>query len=265
MMNRNSAETARLEAAGYMQPGHRPRCGNCKDRQHDAADTKQTASLCTRHYAQVARDGLCGFFVPAEGAKVGAIVASRRGRSGRVDVHKDLLLMMAARPDGITNGQLADAANISSKAAGTKLGAYTKRLMLFAAKGKPTRWFATQQAADAWLAGPGKAELEQAARQAEQMRATKPLKAAKGEPKPGHTLLAKPKPGLDPTVKGNTTGHKPTGAATNPNNVQPQYGRHYTHDTRVQCAPDEQPYGAGFAASQPGINPMTNQPWEARA
>lgn len=34
-----------------------------------------------------------------------------------------------------------------------------------------------------------------------------------------------------------------------------------THDTRYQCAPGEQPWGAGFAAAGPGIDIETGRPW----
>lgn len=38
-------------------------------------------------------------------------------------------------------------------------------------------------------------------------------------------------------------------------------GTRYTHDPRYQCAPGEQPCGAGFAAAGPGIDITTGRPW----
>lgn len=39
-------------------------------------------------------------------------------------------------------------------------------------------------------------------------------------------------------------------------------GPAYTHDARIQCAPGERPYGAGFAAAGPGRNIETGRAWE---
>lgn len=38
-------------------------------------------------------------------------------------------------------------------------------------------------------------------------------------------------------------------------------GPSYTHDHRNQCAPGEQPYGAGFAAAGVGVDVLTGQGW----
>lgn len=39
-------------------------------------------------------------------------------------------------------------------------------------------------------------------------------------------------------------------------------GPSWSHDPRFQCAPGEQPYGAGFAAVKPGFDITTGRPWQ---
>lgn len=46
-----------------------------------------------------------------------------------------------------------------------------------------------------------------------------------------------------------------------PAGVKVQRGPSWTHDPRVQCAPNEQPYGAGFAAAGPGRDVTTGRAW----
>lgn len=46
-----------------------------------------------------------------------------------------------------------------------------------------------------------------------------------------------------------------------PPDVQVEVGPAFTHDHRVQCAPNEQPFGAGFAAAGPGIDITTGRGW----
>ena len=49
--------------------------------------------------------------------------------------------------------------------------------------------------------------------------------------------------------------------ATNPNGVLVQVIPSPTHDARYQCAPGEQPYGAGFAAVRIGRDLQTGEGW----
>ena len=41
-------------------------------------------------------------------------------------------------------------------------------------------------------------------------------------------------------------------------------GPDWTHDPRYQCAPGEQPFGAGFAAAGPGRDITTGDAWVAK-
>ena len=36
----------------------------------------------------------------------------------------------------------------------------------------------------------------------------------------------------------------------------------WTHDPRLQCAPDEMPFGAGFAAAGVGVDITTGRSWK---
>lgn len=260
MMDRNHEQALRLEAGGYMQPANRPNCANCL---HNQRGAYHQASHCQRHDAPVASQGLCSSHAPAASATIRPLKANRA--TGRGDPHINVALQLAARDDGITSKDFALATGASDKYASTRLRRIADRGALWPAKAlpAPTHWFLTEERAAQWLRHKGRALSGIAAQ--DRRNSGSRAKTAKGEPKPGHLLLAKPKAGKPAAVNGNTTGHKPAGEATNPNNVQPQYGRHYTHDVRIQCAPGEQPYGAGFAAALPGINPITNQPWERRA
>ena len=46
-----------------------------------------------------------------------------------------------------------------------------------------------------------------------------------------------------------------------PPHVKVQRGPSYTHDSRIQCAPGAQPFGAGFAAAGPGVDIETGKGW----
>jgi hypothetical protein len=258
MMDRTHAQAMRLEAGGYMQPANRPNCANCTSSQRGA---HHQAAHCSRHDAPVAAQGLCSSHTPDATATIRPLIASRN--VGRPDRDIKIALQLAARDDGITSSDFAQATGAAVKYASTRLRRIAERGALWPAKAlpAPTHWFLTEERAAQWLNHKGRALSGLAAQDRRSCAGKRP----KREPKPGIELLAKPKASKPATVSGNTTGHKPAGQATNPNNVQPTYGRHYTHDVRRQCAPGEQPYGAGFAAALPGIDPLTGQAWERRA
>lgn len=261
MMNRTQPQAVRLVDGGYMPPHTRPQCSNCS--QHQPGVRHQTG-YCAQLDAPVAGQGLCPAHVPGQASAIKPLNADRSAGL-RTDKHTNVALQLAAGEDGLTSLAFAQATGSTPKYSATRIKRIAKRGALWPAKAlpAPTHWFLTEERAAAWMATEGKRRSTKAAKERRTSTPSKPR--AKGEPRPGHTLLAKPKPGVEPAVKGNTTGHKPVGEATNPNNVQPQYGRHYTHDVRIQCAPDEQPFGAGFAAAGLGISPITGKGWEPRA
>jgi hypothetical protein len=65
-------------------------------------------------------------------------------------------------------------------------------------------------------------------------------------PDQGLPWVEKPKAEIKPTI---------------PAGLKVQYGPSYTHDPRVQCAPNEKPFGAGFSALPIGYSPVTGRPW----
>jgi len=68
---------------------------------------------------------------------------------------KDIIVKLAARPQGVTNGEVAEAAGLKSENAGGALSGGINSGWLFKAKRKleHTRYFGTQQAATDWLCG----------------------------------------------------------------------------------------------------------------
>lgn len=256
MMDRNFEQSLRLQVGGYMQPNRRPHCGNCAASQ---LGPYHRASHCTLHDAPVAAQGLCGRHSPAPSANIGPLRASRKG-CGKVDPHTNLALQLAALDDGATNANFATAAGVTPQVAATKLKRFVIKAMLWPAKvpPEPTHWFLTAERAAAWQARQASA----AAGQPAISRKVPARKFAKYAPAMPKSLAAGGQPA---PVTGVTTFAVLKGEPSNPNNVQPIYGRHYTHDIRIQCAPGERPFGAGFAAVRPGVNPMTGQAWEQRA
>lgn len=94
--------------------------------------------------------------------------------------------------------------------------------------------------------------------------------------KPFEDNPATPWRGKSPAVSGTHTkggaNGRATGARTSksdtrgvevivPPHVKVQRGPSYTHDARIQCAPGEQPFGAGFSAAGPGRDITTGKGW----
>ena len=52
----------------------------------------------------------------------------------------------------------------------------------------------------------------------------------------------------------------PPSAAAQPQPITRVPG--WTHDPRLQCAPDEMPFGAGFAAAGVGVDITTGRSWK---
>jgi len=73
--------------------------------------------------------------------------------------------------------------------------------------------------------------------------------------------IAKPRGSRQINLPGSRRPHAPKGEAVNPAGVKVTKMRSWTHDPRFQCAPGEQPYGAGFSAVGVGCDVVTGMEW----
>ena len=73
--------------------------------------------------------------------------------------------------------------------------------------------------------------------------------------------IAPPPRNQTPMLVGSTRAQKRPSETPAGRVVRITRGPSYTHDPRIQCAPGEQPFGAGFAAAGPGVDIETGMAW----
>lgn len=185
---------------------------------------------------------------------------------GRRDRGAVLALMraMAAGPEGLTNADLARRLDIAQTNIPGRINQAQRNGHLFRAdrKGYPLHWFDTAERARAWANLPPLHKPELAALPTD----------------PVGTILAKKKGpaaltkyAAHPTKRGMpapvTIPDTPqvSGPVTVPAWVVKSEGLSAGYDPRFQCGPNEQPYGAGFAAVGIGRSVTTGQGWGASA
>lgn len=133
----------------------------------------------------------------------------------------------AGRESGITCADIRAQFNMSTSAANEIASQLVKFERLFVVKipGVYRRYFATRSAADTWFARQVPVGVKPA-----------PVSI------PAHIL-------------------RPVGAENRPAGLRPSTAFNWSHDPRYQCAPGEQPYGAGFAAVGIGRSVLTGKAW----
>jgi hypothetical protein len=186
--------------------------------------------------------------------------------TGRRDRGAVLALMraMAAGPEGLTNAALAQRLDIAQTNIPGRISQAQRNGHLFRAarKGYPLHWFDTAERAAAWAAMPA---LHKPALQSLPTDPARTILAKKQGPAALTKYAAHPtKPGVPAPV------HIPdapqvSGEVTVPATVVVSRGLSAGYDPRRQCAPGEQPYGAGFAAVGIGRSVTTGQGWGASA
>lgn len=174
-----------------------------------------------------------------------------------------VLELLADHPEGLTSRVIADTTQVNEKAISSMLrrGDIHKTLSLF-----PPLYFTSAAAADAYKPPPKPEKppkiprLAKTPRPREHVKKPEPIelsparKAFNGAVSTfkERATLTTPKTAnarVNPD-QGGAWAPKPKAEvqATIPEGLQVQRGEAYTHDPRYQCAPDERPAGAGFAA-----------------
>ena len=161
---------------------------------------------------------------------------------------------LATYPGGVETATLAPGLGITSEAVSAILCKAAKKGLAWPIRsvGANNRsiWFLTDANRTAWLAGHPDVDpaLAHKAPRAgsKQPAVRKPRAVAKRGVAAGVTITKVPRSMVE---------------ATNPNGVKVQVCASPTHDCRVQCAPGEQPFGAGFAAVGIGHDLQTGNVW----
>lgn len=159
-----------------------------------------------------------------------------------------IVFSLCERPSGAGIKEVAQAIECSDADAAARLGAMIKRGHAFKVKRwREVRYFRTQELADAWdKANPDPRVLAQQAKQRAKLEKAVPVKKYWPLTLPG-------------TPKRVET---PTGPRiVFPDDVKVTKCPDYTHNHRFQCAPGEQPFGAGFSAVGIGRNVDTGRAW----
>jgi len=185
------------------------------------------------------------------------------GRRDRGDVLA-LMRAMSATPEGLTNAALAQRLDIAQTNIPGRINQAQRNGHLFRAArpGYPLHWFDTPERAAAWAAMP---PLHKPGLVAIPTGRAHTVMAKKKGPAALTKYAAYPtKPGMPAPVHIPDTPQV-SGEATVPASVVMAKGLSAGYDPRVQCAPGEQPYGAGFAAVGVGRSITTGQGWGASA
>lgn len=165
---------------------------------------------------------------------------------------------------GVTNPLLRHEGRCLGSIASSALAALTRLGEIHAAKvpGELTHWFASAELAARWrsrprptLHTPTQPSQQPRQRMAGAPRMQQPTDAQNA------TQVKRQHPVVRIARRADTTDaptHLPPG-------LQVQRAKAPTHDARYQCAPDERPAGAGFAAAGIGRDITTGQAWGQRA
>jgi hypothetical protein len=147
---------------------------------------------------------------------------------------------------GVTNKLLQHEALTCSNRAGTVLAKLTHTGEIHGAQvvGVPKHWFASAELAQRWLA------------------ITPPQ--PKATPTPRQQIVPLHRHRSPMVTLGKRASNVDTPANV-PAGLKVQRGPSQTHDARYQCAPGEQPYGAGFAAAGVGRDVTTGTAWGQQA
>ena len=162
---------------------------------------------------------------------------------------------LAMHPGGVETATLAPGLGITSEAVSAILCKFAKKGLAWPIRscGANNRsiWFLTEANRSAWLTG--HPDINPAL-------AHKPPRTSSRQP-----AVRKPRAVAKRGVAANVTIAKVPYRhveATNPNGVKVQVCASPTHDCRVQCAPGERPFGAGFAAVGIGHDLQTGKGWD---
>ena len=148
-------------------------------------------------------------------------------RRSTVNSRRAQVVAMVAANDGVTCADIRQHFEMTTSAANEVAAQLVRAGRLFVAKaeGMRNRYFTTRSAADTWLAR-------------QQVPGVVPAPVSI----PMHAL-------------------RPVGAENRPAGLRPSSSFNWTHDPRYQCAPGEQPYGAGFSAVGIGRSVITGKAW----
>ena len=175
-----------------------------------------------------------------------------------------LMRAMAAGPEGLTNAALALRLDIAQTNIPGRINQAQRNGHLFRAerKGYPLHWFDTAERAAAWAAMP---PLHKPALVAIPTGCAHTVMAKKKGPAALTSYAAHPTKPATPAPVTIADAPLVSGEVTVPASVVVAKGLSAGYDPRIQCAPGERPYGAGFAAVGIGRSVTTGQGWGAGA